>query len=109
MVYFPIYFYFYFSPCGEKEYTSLQKLNYVGFLSVKIYIHNYKKKEGELKLRVNLFSVDKKATSYIILCKDDLPGKNTIQGKDNTLIWRGKNGKGKKRSEMESKENGKKK
>jgi hypothetical protein len=56
-----------------------------------------------------LFSVDKKATSYIILCKDDLPGKNTIQGKDNTLTSRGQNEKGKKRSEMESKENGKKK
>jgi len=47
LVYFPIYFYFYFyfSPYGEKEYTSLQKLNYVGFLSVKIYIHNYKQKK----------------------------------------------------------------
>lgn len=56
-----------------------------------------------------MLSVDKKATSYIILCKDDLPGKNTIQGKDNTLTSRGKNEKGKKRSEMESNENGKQK
>jgi hypothetical protein len=50
-----------------------------------------------------LFSVDKKATSYIILCKDDLPGKNTIQGKDNTLTSRGKNEKGKKRMKWNQK------
>jgi hypothetical protein len=56
-----------------------------------------------------LFSVDKKATSYIILCKDDLPGKNTIQGKDNTLTSRGKNEKGKKRMKWNQKRMEKKK